>query len=94
MDIVTARTKERIVQSKRARAGSLAIVDLPQVVRTYILQADIVLSSSGVSFSCFVSVSMSTSFFRCCFFLFLFLFSVEISLFRAFSSHYYRFFFV
>ena len=28
---VTERTKERIAQSKRARAGSLALVDEPQV---------------------------------------------------------------
>ena len=28
---VTVRTKQRIAQSKRARAGSLALVDLPQV---------------------------------------------------------------
>ena len=28
---VTGRTKERTAQSKRARAGSLAIVDYPQV---------------------------------------------------------------
>ena len=36
---VTGRTKERIAQSKRARAGSLAIVDEPQAVRTCILRA-------------------------------------------------------
>ena len=36
---VTGRTKERIAQSKRARAGSLAIVDKPQVARTCILRA-------------------------------------------------------
>ena len=36
---VTGRTKERIVQSKRARAGSLALVDYPQVARTCILRA-------------------------------------------------------
>ena len=35
---VTGRTKERIAQSKRARAGSLALVDKPQVARTCILQ--------------------------------------------------------
>ena len=31
-------------QSKRARAGSLAIVDWPQVARTCTLRADVVLS--------------------------------------------------
>ena len=36
---VTGRTKERIARGKRARAGSLAIVDKPQVVRTCILRA-------------------------------------------------------
>ena len=36
---VTGRTKKRIAQSKRARAGSLALVDWPQVARTCILQA-------------------------------------------------------
>ena len=36
---VTGRIKERIDQSKPARAGSLAIVDWPQVARTCILQA-------------------------------------------------------
>ena len=36
---VTGRIKKRIAQSKRARAGSLALVDLPQVARTCILQA-------------------------------------------------------
>ena len=37
---VTGRTKEtRLAQSKRARAGSLALVDKPQVARTCILRA-------------------------------------------------------
>ena len=36
---VTERTKERIAQSKRDRAGSLALVDLPQVARTCALRA-------------------------------------------------------
>ena len=36
---VTRRTKERIAQSKRARAGSLALVDWPQVARTCALWA-------------------------------------------------------
>ena len=48
---VTARTKKRIVQSKRVRAGSLAIVDYkPKVARTCILGVDVVLSFSGVTF--------------------------------------------
>ena len=36
---VTGRTKERMAQSKRARPGSQAIVDQPQVARTCILRA-------------------------------------------------------
>ena len=36
---VTGRTKKRIAQSKLARAGSLALVDKPQVARTCILRA-------------------------------------------------------
>ena len=36
---VTGRTKERTAQNKQARAGSLAIVDKPQVARTCILPA-------------------------------------------------------
>ena len=36
---VTGRAKERIAQSKRACAGSLAIVDSSQVARTCILRA-------------------------------------------------------
>ena len=36
---VTERTKKRIAQSKRARAGSLALIDYPQVARTCILRA-------------------------------------------------------
>ena len=37
---VTGRTQERIAQSKRVRAGSLAVVDQPQqVARTCILRA-------------------------------------------------------
>ena len=49
---VTGRTKERIAQSKRTRAGSLATVDSPQLARTCILQADVVLP---FSLWCFVS---------------------------------------
>ena len=36
---VTGRTKERLAQSKRARGGSLTLVDKPQVARTCILRA-------------------------------------------------------
>ena len=36
---MTGRTKEKIVQNKRARAGSLALVDKPQKARTCILRA-------------------------------------------------------
>ena len=36
---VTGRAKERIAQSKRARAGLHAILDYPKVARTCILQA-------------------------------------------------------
>ena len=36
---VAGRTKERIAQSKRTRAGSLALVDWPQVARLCILRA-------------------------------------------------------
>ena len=36
---MTRRTKHRIAQSKRAHAGSLAIVDQPQVARTCIPRA-------------------------------------------------------
>ena len=47
---MTGRIKESIAHSKRACAGSLAIVDEPQVARTCILRADAVLSASGVTF--------------------------------------------
>ena len=36
---MTGRTKEKIAQSKRAHAGSLAIVVWPEVARTCILRA-------------------------------------------------------
>ena len=36
---VTGRAKKRIAQTKQARAGSLAIVDQPQVARTGIIRA-------------------------------------------------------
>ena len=60
---VTGRSKERIAQSKRVRAGLLALVD-PQVARTCILRAfsvwfaDAMTSFSGVTFVlfCFVFV--------------------------------------
>ena len=47
---VTGRTKGKIVQSKRARAGSLAIVDWSQVARTCILRA------FGLQISCRLSL--------------------------------------
>ena len=51
---VTGRTKDRIAQSKQTRAGSLTIVDWPQVARTCILQAkDVALFFSGVTFVLF-----------------------------------------
>ena len=53
---VTGGTKERIAQSKRVRAGSLAVVDQPQVVRTFLLRAVVVLSFSGVTSVCFCFV--------------------------------------
>ena len=51
---VTGRTKERISQSERTRAGSLAVVDLLPVARTCFLQADVVLSFSGVTIVLFL----------------------------------------
>ena len=47
---VMGRTKERIAQSKGARAGSVALVGLPQVSRTGILRA------CGLQMSCRLSV--------------------------------------
>ena len=44
------RMKERIPESKRARFGSLAIVEYPQVAQTCTLRANAVLSFSGVTF--------------------------------------------
>ena len=51
---VTGRTKKRIIiaQSKRARAGSLTIVDQPQVARTCILRA------FGLPMSCCLSLAL------------------------------------
>ena len=47
--------RERITQSKRTRARSLAIVDWPKVARTCIIRADVVLSfSSGVTLVLFL----------------------------------------
>ena len=60
---VTGRTKKRIAQSKWASAGSLALVDKPQVARTWFLMAFGLqmswhLSLSGVTFVlfCFVFI--------------------------------------
>ena len=36
---VTGRTKERVAQSKRVRAGVIALIDQPQMARTCILRA-------------------------------------------------------
>ena len=90
---VTGRTKGRIAQSKRARAGSLAIVDESKVARTYFLQANVVLLSfSGVTFVlfCFVTTAC-VLFFRFCFFIFFV--SWRCRFFRVFLYHY-RFLFV
>ena len=48
---VTGKTKKRIAQSKRARAGSPALVDYSQVVRTCILPAFRLQMPYGVFFS-------------------------------------------
>ena len=50
------RMKERIPQSKRARFGSLAIVEYPQMAQTCTLRANAVLSLSGVTLLKFGSV--------------------------------------
>ena len=49
---LTGGTKERIAQSKRARAGSLAIVNWPQVARTCIPWA------FGLQMSCRLSLAL------------------------------------
>ena len=90
---MTGRTKERIAQSKRARAGSFAIVDWPQVARTFILWA------FGLQMPCCFSlilrllcfVTTVCVLFRFYFFLFLFLWRYR--LFRVFLYHHYRFIF-
>ena len=59
---VTGRTKKRIAQSKRARAGSLALVDKPQVALTCILRAfslQMPWRFSGVTFVLFASFFVS-----------------------------------
>ena len=55
---VMGRTKEKIGQSKRVRAGSLAIVDKPRVARTCILRA---LCFANAMF-CFCSVFLFFAF--------------------------------
>ena len=47
---VMGRTRERIAQGKRARAGSLALVDHPQVARTFFLRV------FGLQMSCHLSL--------------------------------------
>ena len=88
---VTGRTKERIAQSKRARAGSLALVDWPQVARTCILRAFGLQMLCPLSLVlrrfCFVFVSMLSSKpwrpdSHTCFFLFPFV-SLEMLLFPS-----------
>ena len=83
---VTGRTNEMIAQRKRVRAGSLAIIDEPQVTLTRIFQADAVLSFSGVTFFfCFFFVTTVVCvLFRFCFFLFLFIWRRRF--FRAFFA--------
>ena len=70
------RIKDRIAQSKRARAGSLAIVEEPQAARTCIL------SFSGVTFVsfCFVTTVSATFFVSISSFFYV---SLEMSLFRS-----------
>ena len=55
---MTGRTKKRIAQSKRVRAGSLAIVDQPRVARTCILRA------FGLQTSCRLSLVLRVFCFR------------------------------
>ena len=84
-------TKERIARSKRASAGSLAvIVGYPQVARTCMLQAGVVLSFSGIPFVsfCFTFICVLFSFLVLSFFV-----SMEMSLLPFFLYHY-RFLFV
>ena len=55
---VTERTKERIAQTKRARAGLLALVDEPQVARTCILRAfGLQMSSLFWCYACYILLS-------------------------------------
>ena len=58
---VTGRTRERIAQGKRASAGSLALVDQPQVARTCILRVYCLQMSCHLSLVlrlfCFASLS-------------------------------------
>ena len=54
-------TKERIVESKGARTGSLAIVDKPQVTRTCILRVFLPMPFF-LSMFCFVSFRLRSGF--------------------------------
>ena len=77
-------TKERIARSKRASAGSLAaIVGYPQVARTCMLQAGVVLSFSGIPFVsfCFTFICVLFSFLVLSFFV-----SMEMSLLPFFCT--------
>ena len=58
---MTGRTKEKIAQSKRTRAGSLAIVDWPQVARICILRRFVCMSCLSLVFRFFCLVSSSSS---------------------------------
>ena len=62
---VTGTTGDRIAHSKRVRAGSLALVDKPQVARTFILRlflfffrCDVVFLWRDVFQFCFVFVAL------------------------------------
>ena len=65
------RTKERIVQSKRARAGSLALVDYPQVARELVSFRRLVRRCHDVDLWCYVCFVLF------CFALFCFVFRLH-----------------
>ena len=89
---VTGRTKERIAQSKWARAGSLAIVDEPQVTRLVSFRPMPCCLSPVLHLLCFVSLPLSVSFFS---FLFLpFLLLLGHVTFSEYFLYHYRFIFV
>ncbi|CAM9343629.1 unnamed protein product, partial [Ascophyllum nodosum] len=63
---VIRKAKKRIAQSKRARAGSLAIVNKPQMAQTRVIRvflfADTVLLFSGILFRFFFAFVESAAF--------------------------------